>query len=82
MTRDAELSRLVEQVRELGPMTDAEIEVQRRSFVRAELGFGSDADERSYMAAIKAGDAVAIERLDAEAAERMAVVQIDWEGDA
>ena len=43
---------------------------QRQSWVRAELGFGSDADEAAYRSA----DADGRVRLDAAAAERMAQI--------
>lgn len=52
-------------------MTPAEIDAQRRSWVRAEAGFGSDADEAAYHAAVAAGDKKEITWLDAEAEERI-----------
>ncbi len=45
---------------------------QRRSFVRAEIGFGSDADEAAYRAALARGDTEEMARLDAESKERIA----------
>lgn len=53
-------------------MTPAEVAAQRRSYVRAEIGFGSDADEAAYRAALVAGSTAALARLEAEAQARMA----------
>lgn len=36
---------------------------QRESFVRAEIGFGSDADEAEYRAALESGDPAEIDRV-------------------
>jgi hypothetical protein len=56
----------------LPPEQQAEmIRQQRRSFVRAEAGFGSDKIEAEYAAAYRLGDAETLKRLDAEAKERM-----------
>ena len=44
---------------------------QRRSWLLAEAAFGSDADEAAYRRALEAGDTAEIERLDAEAQERV-----------
>ena len=52
-------------------MTPEEIEAQRKSFARAEMGFGSDADEAAYRAALDANGTEELARLDAEAEERM-----------
>lgn len=48
---------------------------QRRSFIRADAGFGSDADEAAYRGALEAGDAEAIKRLDKESRARVAQVE-------
>lgn len=53
-------------------MTEAEIAAQRDSFVRAEMGFGSDADEAAFRAALEAGDTEALSRLEAASQARMA----------
>lgn len=45
---------------------------QRKSFVRAEAGFGSDADEAAYREAYEAGDMDAIKRLEEESQARIA----------
>lgn len=47
-------------------------EAQRRSFVKAEIGFGSDADEAAYARACAHGDEAEIARLESEAAARIA----------
>lgn len=52
-------------------MTPEEIAAQRTSFVRAEVGFGSDSDEAAYRAAVASGDRATVERLDREAELRM-----------
>lgn len=52
-------------------MTPAEIEAQRRSFARAEAGFGSDADEAAYRAALVRGDEPELRRLRRQADERV-----------
>lgn len=69
---DRLLAKLTAAVRR--PMTRAEMEEQRRSYVRAEAGFGSDVDEAAYAAAVARGDAVEIARLNREAEARMAAV--------
>jgi hypothetical protein len=46
-------------------------DAQRRGYVRAEAGFGSDADESAYRAAHARGDTEALARLDAESEARM-----------
>ena len=68
------LARLIEQARARAPMTIAELKAQRRSYVRAEAGFGSDADERAMRDAMARGDKAEIKRLDMEAEARMAAV--------
>jgi uncharacterized protein (DUF1015 family) len=45
-------------------------QAQARSFVIAEAGFGSDADEAAYRQALADNDTKTLARLDAEAAER------------
>ena len=57
---------------ELAEMLDA----QRRSFVRAEAGFGSDADEAAYSRAIIQGDRNEIAGLEAEASARVDAVNV------
>lgn len=44
---------------------------QRRSYVIAEMGFGSDDDEAAYRTAFCSNDTAALARLDMEARERM-----------
>jgi glutamyl/glutaminyl-tRNA synthetase len=51
------------------------IRKQAESFVRAEAGFGSDADEAEYAKALHDGDTEKLARLNAEAAERVLRVQ-------
>lgn len=52
-------------------MTEEEVRVQRDSFVRAQIGFGSDADEAAYRAALDAGNAREIELHEAASQLRM-----------
>lgn len=52
-------------------MTPEERDAQCRSFVRGQLGFGSDADEAAYRDALAKGDTPALARLEAEAQARM-----------
>ena len=49
---------------------NADLQVQRRSYVAAEAALGSDADEASYRDALARGDKAEIARLDAEAEAR------------
>lgn len=63
-------------------MTPEEIRAQRRSFVVAEAGFGSDADEAAYRAAYDAGDKTEIERLDFESGLRMTMAREYMDGQA
>jgi hypothetical protein len=51
-------------------LTKEELRAQRRSWVAAESGFGSDADEAAYRAAYERGDTTEMARLDAEAEKR------------
>lgn len=64
------LERLLEKARQ-HKMTPAEIAAQRESFVRAEIGFGSDQDEADMRAAYDRGDTAEIERLTAAGKARM-----------
>jgi hypothetical protein len=45
---------------------------QRRSFVRGQIGMGSDADEAAYASALRSSDTETLRRLDQEAAARVA----------
>jgi hypothetical protein len=54
---------------------DKMIEDQRRSFVRGQMGMGSDRDEAEYAQALRDGDVERLKRLDQEAAERAARVR-------
>ena len=45
---------------------------QKESFVRAEVGFGSDADEAAYRDAYRSGDTETLRRLQAEETARLA----------
>ena len=76
MTDRPNLDRLIrESIEEFNRMSPEDQEkmlaAQRRSYVRAEMGFGSDADEAAMAAAIRAGDSAEIARLEAEADARM-----------
>jgi hypothetical protein len=64
------LSRLIEAARG-HKMTQAELDAQRRSFVRGEMGLGSDKDEAAYAKALRENDAATLARLDTEAQARM-----------
>lgn len=65
------LEKLIARARELPPMTEVELKAQRDSWVRGEIGFGSDADESAYREALATGDAEALARLKTEAENRM-----------
>lgn len=76
------LSRLIEEAKaSVAAMTPAERAAmwaeQRRSFVRAEAGFGSDRDEAAYRDAVGRCDKAEIARLDREADERVAAA-LGW----
>ena len=61
-----------EKVKQMSPEQKAEmLREQRRSFARAEAGFGSDKDEAEYAAALHAGDKKKLAELDAESAARI-----------
>lgn len=64
------LDELIKKARE-HKMTPEERMAQRRSFVRAEAGFGSDADEAAMRRALEAGDAEAVAALNVDAGIRM-----------
>jgi hypothetical protein len=53
-------------------MSPEELRAQRDSFVRAECGFGSDAQEAAHAVALLSGDKEEIARHEAEARARMA----------
>ena len=74
------LARLLAKARARGPMGKAEREAQRRSYVRAEMGFGSDADEAAMRAAVARGDKAEIARLEREAEARMAAADQYFDG--
>ena len=57
------------------PVTAEQLRAQRQSIARAELSFGSDQDEIEYRAALRAKDTTTLERLDAEAAIRVAKLE-------
>lgn len=76
MNTNPELAELLLKAREAWDAMSPEqrqkaLERQRESYVVAEMGMGSDADEQAYRAALANGDTSEIERLDAAAAERM-----------
>ncbi len=72
----AMIQRAVEAYREMTPAERARMmKQQRRSWARAEAGFGSDADEAAYRAALEAGDAATISRLNAEAEARVRAME-------
>lgn len=65
----------VEQVKRMTPERRQEMyRAQRRSFMRAEASFGSDADEAAYRRACAHGDEADIARLESEASARMQAV--------
>lgn len=53
----------------------AMIEAQKRSYIIAEAGFGSDADEAAYRAALDSGDPDRITAEEAKAEARMAAAR-------
>ena len=62
------LKAAAERVRQMTPQERAEMyRAQRRSFMRAEASFGTDADERAYSRAVAHGDEKEIARLKADA---------------
>lgn len=69
--RDPDLNEMLELAR-THRMTVEETQAQRKSFVVAEMAFGTDADELAYRRAVENGDGAEIARLDAAAAERAA----------
>lgn len=75
--RDPDLNELLQLCRG-HEMTVEEIAAQRQSYARAELGFGTDADEAAYRAAVARGDRHEVERLDREAEARMGSVPAKW----
>lgn len=66
-----ELLALMERARSLPPPSPADRRAQRRSYVVAEMGMGTDEDEAAYRTALAADDTATIVRLDAEAHARM-----------
>jgi len=52
-------------------MSPEEVEAQRRSWVRGELGLGSDADEAAYARALRDNDTETLARLRAEGNARI-----------
>lgn len=71
------LDALLEQAKAHRPMTPEDIEAQRQSWVRGEMGMGSDADEAAYRAALEAGDTDTLNRLDLESEQRVATIKSD-----
>lgn len=66
------LRKSVEAVKAMTPEQLREMHRQQaESFARAEAGFGSDADEAAYAAALRDGDQEALTRLEAESQERI-----------
>ena len=70
------LKAAAERVRQMTPQERAEMyRAQRRSFMRAEASFGTDADERAYSRAVAHGDEKEIARLESEASARVDAVE-------
>lgn len=65
------LDALLAQAKAHRPMTPEEVEAQRQSWVRGEMGLGSDADEAAYRAALESGDTETLKRLDLESMQRV-----------
>ena len=87
MTRRDDLEALIAKARaEFDALTPEEKrahqEAQKRSYLRAEAAFGSDADEAAYRAALAANDKAALVVLEAAAIERMNAVDAYLNGDA
>jgi hypothetical protein len=77
-TMDDPLRALIEKAQEaVAAMTPeqraAMWEAQKQSFIRAEMAFGSDADEAEYAAAIHSGDPERIAEVKRKESERLAV---------
>lgn len=52
-------------------MTEEEWAAQKASFVRGEIGMGSDRDEANYRKALFSGDKIRLQELDQEAEDRV-----------
>lgn len=85
--QDGLQAKIAQAIASVKSMTPAErcamYAAQRRSFMRAEASFGSDADERAYSKAIAHGDEKEIARLESEASARVSAVDAfldEWEG--
>jgi len=66
------MKRVVEKMKEMSPEElEKMLEEQKMSFVRAELGFGLDADEAAYRRAIAENDLATLLQLDSENAARI-----------
>jgi len=68
---DPELLDLLRRASRLPAPDRAELNRQKRSWVIAEMGMGSDADEAAYSSAVTRNDKAELERLDHEAQKRM-----------
>ena len=69
---ETKLAAAIEAFRAMPPAEQrAMIEAQKRSYVIAEAGFGSDADEAAYRAARESGDPARIAEEEAKSAARM-----------
>lgn len=69
--RDPLLDEAIAAAKARGPATEAELAAQRASFVRGQVGMGSDRDEAEYRAAARSGDRETMDRLDAESQARV-----------
>lgn len=65
------LETLIADAKKRPAMTEEEWAAQRASFVRGEIGMGSDRDEANYRKAMTDGDRAEMERLNQEAQERV-----------
>ena len=74
MPKQSDLDKTIEAARSLPPMTREEFDAQRRTYVRGEMGIGSDRDEAAMSAAVASGDQEEIERLEKAAEDRMKAV--------
>ena len=69
--KDSTLKQLIADAKTRGPTTEAELAARRASFVRGEIGIGSDRDEAAYRDAFRRGDKAEMARLVQASEERV-----------
>lgn len=76
---DPEVLDLLRRAAKMPAATREQIEYQKRSWIIAEIGMGSDADEAAYSMAFARSDRVEMDRLDREAQKRMDLAKAHFE---